>query len=157
MISRFTGVVTTCMLVLFGFTVKVYGQGQGSPNVPLLENVNGHAGAGYNDCWGYTAPDGREYALLGVQDGTSIIDITDNPPFSEVTFIPSITSIWRDIKVYENHAFIVADGAGIHGMQVLDLAQLSSVTVSPKTLNSTALYFGPGFNASSGLVLGSFV
>jgi len=31
----------------------------------------------YNDCWGYTAPDGREYALLGVRTGTSIVDITE--------------------------------------------------------------------------------
>jgi len=32
--------------------------------------------------------------------------------------------IWRDIKVYDDHAFIVSE-AREHGMQVFDLTQLA--------------------------------
>ncbi|MDP7529650.1 MAG: hypothetical protein QGH61_09990, partial [Candidatus Marinimicrobia bacterium] len=62
---------------------------QNSPNVPLLAHVNDYPSVGYNDCWGYTAPDGREYAFLGVRNGTSILDITDTDNVYEVTFISS--------------------------------------------------------------------
>jgi choice-of-anchor B domain-containing protein len=33
-------------------------------------------------------------------------------------------STWRDIKTYQNHAYIVSDAAGQHGMQVFDLTRL---------------------------------
>lgn len=96
---------------------------QGSPNVPLLVNVNQYPSAGYNDCWGYTAPDGREYALLGVETGTSIIDITDAPTVTEIAFIPSSNSLWKDIKTYQHYAYVVTDANG-NGMQIIDLSDL---------------------------------
>ena len=33
----------------------------------------------YNDIWGYTSANGKEYALIGAWDGTQIIDISTNP------------------------------------------------------------------------------
>ena len=33
----------------------------------------------YNDIWGYTAINGKEYALVGTWDGTQIIDISTDP------------------------------------------------------------------------------
>jgi choice-of-anchor B domain-containing protein len=48
-------------------------------------------------------------------------------------------NIWRDMKVYKNHAFIVADGSGPHGMQVFDLTQLRNVS-TPQTFQETAHY-----------------
>jgi choice-of-anchor B domain-containing protein len=47
---------------------------------------------------------------------------------------------WRDIKVYRGHAFIVADGAGAHGMQVFDLGQLLTASGRPVTFHETAHY-----------------
>ncbi len=99
-----------------------------------------------NDVWGWTDPEtNREYALVGRTDGTSFVDITDaeNPrylgdlPKTEGT--PSAT--WRDIKVYENHAFIVADGAQEHGVQVFDLTRLRDVR-EPQTFTQDAHYDG---------------
>jgi hypothetical protein len=43
--------------------------------VDYLGHQNLYASIGYNDCWGYTGPDGREYALLGVRSGASIVDM----------------------------------------------------------------------------------
>ncbi|MEL6823020.1 MAG: hypothetical protein AAFP70_14760, partial [Calditrichota bacterium] len=65
------------LFTLICFSSYLFAQGSGSANVPLLANVDQYSSVGYNDVWGYTAPDGREYALLGVQNGTSVIDITD--------------------------------------------------------------------------------
>jgi choice-of-anchor B domain-containing protein len=101
---------------------------QGSPNVTLLAHIDDYST--YNDCWGYIAPDGREYALLGVTTGTSIIDITDAPTVNEIDFIPSQNSSWKDIKTYRHYAYAVNESGG--GLQIMDLSDLpNSVTLLP--------------------------
>ena len=82
---------------------------------------------------------------VGRTDGTSFIDLSDpsNPRY--LGDLPKTAtanqSLWRDIKVYKNHAFIVADGAGAHHMQIFDLTQLRDVT-EPQVFTETALYKG---------------
>ena len=88
-------------------------------------------GVGGNDIWGwFDAQSGREYALMGLRNGTAFVDITDPevPVFLGRLPTQTTSSIWRDIKVYQDHAYIVADGAGAHGMQVFDLTRLRGVT-----------------------------
>ncbi|MBI3003795.1 MAG: choice-of-anchor B family protein [Ignavibacteriales bacterium] len=113
-------------------SLKTHAISQGSSNVQFLGNYNNYSATLYNDCWGYTAPDGREYALLGVRSGTSIIDITNAPTLTEVTFIPSPLTAWKDIKTYKNYAYVVTDGAGV-GLQVIDLSPLPNAPVLVKT------------------------
>ena len=48
--------------------------------------------------------------------------------------------IWRDVRVYANHAFIVSDNNGAHGMQVFDLARLRGVGAVAQTFNEDAHY-----------------
>ena len=102
---------------------------------PSLLRAEGHArGVRANDNWGWTDPEsGREYALVGRNDGTSFIDITDpaNPVLvGDLPKTPDTppSQLWRDIKTYRDHAFIVADGAGNHGMQIFDLTRLRGVS-----------------------------
>ncbi len=114
--------------------------------VSAIGPVGGEArGIMVNDLWGWTDPaSGREYAIVGRVDGTAFVDISDprNPvylgdlPLTEGASI----NIWRDIKVYDNHAFIVADGAGQHGVQILDLTQLRNVSNPPVRFEETAHY-----------------
>ena len=91
----------------------------------------GASGAITNDIWGWTDPvTGTEWALVGRSTGTSFINLRDPARPLYTGFLPtsgSGASVWRDIKVYGNHAFIVADQAGPHGMQVFDLTQLRNV------------------------------
>ena len=89
-------------------------------------------GANLNDIWGWEDPKtGTEYVLAGRTDGVSFIDISDpgHPVIvgQLMRTEGSPGSWWRDIKVYKDHAFIVADGAGEHGMQIFDLKQLRDV------------------------------
>lgn len=100
-----------------------------------------------NDVWGWVDPEtDREYALVGLADGTAFVDVTDPVAPVHLGTLPltqnARPSIWRDVKVYQNHAYVVADGAGSHGMQVFDLTQLRTVTDAPVTFEETARYDG---------------
>ncbi len=115
------------------------------------------AGSG-NDIWGWTDPtSGTEYALVGLDNGTAFVDITDTENLIFLGKLASQTSSspWRDIKVYQNHAFIGSEANG-HGMQVFDLTQLRNVTNPPQTFAADMVYTGFGnshnivINESSG-------
>lgn len=81
-----------------------------------------------SDIWGWTdALDGKEYAIVGTTNSTAFVDISDpiNPIFlGRIETSNGNTSYWRDVKVYNDYAFIVADGVGNHGMQIFDLKNL---------------------------------
>ncbi len=99
-----------------------------------------------NDSWGWTDPTtGKEYALMGLRNGTGFVDITDpeNPIY--LGRLPTHTgnSSWRDIKVYKDYAFIVSE-ASSHGMQVFDLTRLRNVANPPATFTEDAHYNGHG-------------
>lgn len=74
----------------------------------------------YNDIWGYTAPDGREYAAVGTNLGTMIVNVTDPVEPFEVAFIPGDLCIWRDMKSYGEYLYIVSDCGD--GVQVIDMS-----------------------------------
>ena len=104
-------------------------------------------GVRLSDVWGWTdAETGKEYALVGHLEATAFVDVSD--PFNPAYLgeLPrtdgSPGSTWRDIKVYKDHAFIVADGADAHGIQIFDLRQLRSVANPPATFKETAHYDG---------------
>lgn len=100
-----------------------------------------------SDVWGWTDPEtGREYVLAGLEVGTSIIDITDPKRPVYLAHIPTSATenlIWRDIKVYADHAFIVAESAN-HGMQVFDLTRLRDLDPAdaPHILTEDTRYDG---------------
>lgn len=101
-------------------------------------------GGTVNDLWGWTDPStGKEYALVGRSSGTAFVDLSDpyHPVYLGNLPTHNIDSIWRGIKVYANHAFIVSEGAG-HGMQVFNLARLRNVVSAPVTFTEDAYYGG---------------
>jgi len=73
-----------------------------------------------NDVWGYTAPDGHEFALVGHRTGTYIFDVSTNPhePI-EVGFIPGTISTWRDLKTHGYYCYVVNESGG--GMDIISL------------------------------------
>ncbi|WP_298779912.1 choice-of-anchor B family protein [uncultured Polaribacter sp.] len=138
---------------------------------PLAECVNGFAGIypcnGYdliaflsladldptnstnisgNDSWGWTDPTNqKEYALMGLNTGISIIDISNSTQPIVVGFLPTATvnNSFRDVKVYNNFAFVVSEAAD-HGMQVLDLTKLRDITNPPEILSADTTFNGFG-------------
>lgn len=88
-----------------------------------------------NDIWGWTDPTtAKEYAIIGLNNGTAFVDITNAASPINLGFLPthSNNSLWRDIKVVGNYAYIVSEAGG-HGIQVFDLTRLRSVSNPPIT------------------------
>ncbi|MEM9835983.1 MAG: choice-of-anchor B family protein [Bacteroidota bacterium] len=78
-----------------------------------------------NDIWGYVAPDGTEYALVGKTNGVSIVSLADPDNAVEVASIPGQFSTWRDLKTYGQFAYIVTDQGGTtEGLTIIDLSNL---------------------------------
>ncbi len=119
-------------------------------NIELMSHLpmsalGGERGAWVNDVWGWTDPTTqRDYALVARRDGTSFVDLTDPARPRLVGNLPrtegSPPSVWRDIKVMHDHAYIVADGAGAHGVQVFDLARLRRVGSTPAEFRPDTTY-----------------
>jgi len=117
-----------------------------------MEEIGGSQVVGQgrgSDVWGWEDPaTRREYVIAGRENGTAFVDITDPKRPVYLANLPSASPqnvIWRDIKVYEDHAFIVSEALN-HGMQVFDLTQLRSIdrSAAPVNVAATAHYTGFG-------------
>ena len=107
-----------------------------------LDEMNAESG---NDSWGWTdTTTGKEYALMGLDNGTAIVDISIPTAPLYLGKIPTATepSSWRDLKVYNDHVFIVSEAPG-HGMQVFDLKQLRGLD-SKQNFTADYVYTGYG-------------
>jgi choice-of-anchor B domain-containing protein len=109
--------------------------------LPLAEIGGGQL----NDIWGWTdRRTGREYALVGKTSGTAFVDVTNARRPRYLGDLPShqpvetIFNVWRDIKVYRNHAYVVSEEPA-HGMQVFDLRRLRDAR-TPRTWTEDAHY-----------------
>ncbi len=103
-----------------------------------------------NDSWGWTDPTtGDEYVILGLENGTAFINITDteNPVYLGKLATATTNNTWRDVKVYQDHAFIVSEASN-HGMQVFDLTRLRNVNNPPEvfTADNHFTEFGSAHN-----------
>ena len=98
---------------------------------------------GGNDIWGWTDPQtGKEYAIVGMTNGTAFVDVSTPTAPVHLGTLPTQTveTVWRDIKTYRNHAFIVSE-ARDHGVQVFDLTRLRGLAADPaRKFTSDALY-----------------
>lgn len=112
-----------------------------------VRDLGGERGVVVNDLWGWTDPaTGKEYAVVGRNNATTFVDLSDpgHPVYlGELPLTEGATpNMWRDVKVFANHAFIVADQAGPHGVQVFDLTRLRDVTEPPVVFDADAHYDG---------------
>lgn len=108
-----------------------------------IDKLGGSSG---NDSWGWTDPTtGTEYALIGTNTGTAFVDISKplNPVVIGTLPTQTVNNDWRDVKVYNNHAFIVSEASG-HGMQVFDLNKLRDTTEEDVVFATDAVYTGFG-------------
>lgn len=103
-----------------------------------------------NDIWGWTDyGSGREFSIVCKSNGTAFVELTDpnNPVYLGELPTHTVNSLWRDAKVHDDHAFIVAESSN-HGMQVFDLSRLLTVEDLPVTFDEDAHYdlFGNAHN-----------
>lgn len=103
-------------------------------HVPLADFSSSPGAA--NDIWGFVdLQDEREYALIGLLNGTAVVEVTDPENPREVGIIRGQNAKWRDIKVYQfrdpasgarrAYAYVTADFPDApQGLQIIDLSAL---------------------------------
>jgi len=108
-------------------------------NVDSVSHVNYQSlhQANLNDCWGYVDESGIEYALVGTTKGTSIVSLENPQAPVEVFWEPGTQSLWRDLQVYGDYAYITTEAQD--GLLIIDMSPLPASTTLP-----TTYYFGPG-------------
>jgi len=81
-------------------------------------------------CSGYVSVSGREYVVMGLRNGTAIVDVTNPSAPVEIGHISGPNSTWHESVVAGNYAYAVTEAGG--GMQIIDLslADLGVVTLA---------------------------
>src|SRR5690606_27731018 len=72
---------------------------------------------------GYTAPDGREFAIVGAWEGTWIVETTDPANPVEIAHFTAPRSSWREVTMYRHWVYSVSEAHG--GIRVIDLSNPS--------------------------------
>jgi len=101
---------------IFGIVLSSFAQNQ----IPLLDNLT-YPGKTLNDIWGYSSG-GNEYALVGLTDGFSVVDVTNPNNVVQVQTQNGINSTWRDIKTWGNYAYVSNESG--NGVEIFDLSGL---------------------------------
>tara|TARA_B110000977_G_scaffold201330_1_gene295382 strand:+ start:1106 stop:3331 length:2226 start_codon:yes stop_codon:yes gene_type:complete len=114
---------------------------QSSLNLNYLSNFN-YANQ-LNDIWGYANESG-EYALVGVTNGVSVVDITNPSQPTELGFFEAPNSIWRDLKTYENYLYCVNESSG--GLQIINLEELIAGNSDLSSIQNEELGFTSAHN-----------
>jgi choice-of-anchor B domain-containing protein len=101
-----------------------------------LRSKTVYSGQVLSNIWGYAAA-GKEYALIGGRNGLIITDVTNPAAPVQITQIAGPASDWREIKTYQNYAYVATEGGG--GLQIVNLANLpgSNLTVTNYTGGGT--------------------
>ena len=121
------------LLFLLGVIVlPEIAKAQGHHNIELLSQLEYPARA--SDIWGYVDDAGGEYAIIGILNGTSIVNVSNPTQPVEVTRLPGDSSVWRDIKTWQHYAYVINEEAG--GMQIMDLGDL------PNAVNNVYAWMG---------------
>lgn len=139
-------------------STHVGGHGFQSSNVNFLSNVTladfpAPVPDSANDVWGYVSPSGREYAILGLNNSTGFVEVTDpiNPVI--VGKIPDAVSIWSDMRSYGEYAYNCNESGG--GLQTFNLTQIDSgvvTLVGSLTQNGLQTSHTLAVNAESGFL-----
>jgi len=108
-----------------------------------------------NDVWGWVdTTNNKEYALVGVQNGLSIVDVTVPSNPVQTNFFSGASSIWRDMKTYGDYAYTVHDNYNgtSNGIFIVDMTTITNTfptTYTRKpfiTVDSTGYFFDRAHN-----------
>ena len=112
------------IILLFIFPLIV--TAQSSYNLNLLGSYEWSNTEG-SDIWGWVDPiTESEYALVGLNDGFSCVNVTNPSSPIEEFYIPDLNSTWRDIKTWGNYAYITTEANA--GLLIVDLTDMTGNT-----------------------------
>lgn len=113
------------LVIILFYSISSFAQQ--SFNMSLLGQLNYDTGV--NDVWGYVDSQANEYAIVGLVNGTSFVDVSDPSNPIQKALIPGPTCVWRDIKTWNNYAYVVHDGVDSsqsQGLTIVDLTNLAN-------------------------------
>jgi choice-of-anchor B domain-containing protein len=123
--------------------IPIFTVAQSSSNLSLVGSLEYNSSqSAYNvanDIWGYVSPDGIEYALVGLKSGFSVVSLADPANPVEMFFIEGTYTVWRDIKVWNNYAYVVSDNTS-EGLLIVDLNDMTGNTYVYTTLDNNGDY-----------------
>ena len=109
-----------------------------------------------NDCWGFTDAMGREYAIIGLSNGTAVVNISNPAAPVIVGKIAAPSTGVRDMRVlivnsnpgaFRAYAYVVAEVD--QGMQIIDLSNV------PSSISLVNTYRGGGFSTAHNVFIDS--
>ena len=112
-------------ILLLLLTVPFIAFTQSSMNMNLLGTYEYPTTNG-NDIWGWVDSSENEFAIVGLRDGVSCVNVTNPTAPVEEFFIPDIYSIWRDIKTFGNYAYVTTESDA--GLLIIDLTDMTGNT-----------------------------
>jgi choice-of-anchor B domain-containing protein len=69
--------------------------------------------------YGYTSPDGRRFALTGLTDGLSIVEVTDPRNPRRIAHVPGAASQWREVRTYREYVYVTTEARV--GLDIVDM------------------------------------
>ena len=136
--------ILTILLPLLSFT-------QSSYNLSLLGTYDNYNSEG-SDIWGWVAPDGSEYALVTLNDGFSVVNVSNPSNLVEEFFISDLNSTWRDVKTWGHYAYVTTEADA--GLLIVDLSDMTGSTYYHRTVfNSPSGGAGTEFTAAHNIYM----
>ena len=104
---------------------------QSNYNLSLLGTLDWNNTEG-SDIWGWADGIGNEYALVGLNNGFSVVNVTTPTNPVEEFFISDINSTWRDVKTFGHYAYVITEANA--GLLIVDLSDMSGNTYFHQTI-----------------------
>lgn len=125
------------------------------PKQQLRPRNHNNPDGNLNDIWGWTDPQtGREYAIVCLTDGTTMVDVTDPKKPLVLGWLEgtgNLATSWRDAKVWDHYVFIGSEATN-HGMQIFDLHELRGLNENQDRRFSNSAFYAE-FGSSHNIVL----
>jgi len=125
-------------------------------NISLVGQLSyqGLRNSDISNLWGYTDELGNEYALVGVNGsgsgnpgGISVVSLANPASPQEIFFFPGPSSIWREVKVWDDYAYVTTE-AESGELVIVDLSPL------PQSTNLNAIVWdAPSWSTSHSLFI----
>jgi choice-of-anchor B domain-containing protein len=114
------------VLLAAGVALGACGGGDGEPSLQMKSSLDlasiAQPGASGSGNWGYTAPDGRRFALTGTSAGLSIVEVSDPQRPRPIALIPGPDSLWREVKTFGTTAYVTTEASS--GLDIVDLSEI---------------------------------
>ena len=120
----------TLLVIIAGFSVA-FSNAQ-NLNLTLASKLSYGNQSLSNICGWVDTADSKEYALVGAENGLSIVDVSNPAAPVEIIQIPGPASTWREIKTVGDYAYVTTEDGTI-GLQIVELTNLPGTNLNVTT------------------------